>query len=657
MVEDPAKLPDKRPKRRLIALLCSLILFVGLTGGYVAFHTLAESARPTSVSLDGMNVNDFVVKENGEVVYAVSENRAVAFLDGEPTWEYETNNAVISIHTNGTYTYIGVDDRTVHILDENGRPVMTAEVNYSPHAVAGSRDGSLMAVATTMNMKNYLYVFDGRGHELYKESSNVRINSVAVNADGSRIVYTNANSDVVCMTRDGTEIARSETVYQPKAMVAETQHDRVAVVDDAGGVYLYDFDLVPVFTGSYGLWASDVAMDPVTQTVAVVSQKDKRLVLLDYEGEQRYDASISQELVAIGFSADGQQLYAVDYQKNIFQYAVEAAGMAGTLGVLKVVFFVGSILAMLCLIVAIATYKNGMPRKVTVLAREIIRCKWSYIVMLPSLGFLLLFGYYPAIYAFVLAFCEYKPGAYMRFVGLDNFVSMVENSYFWTGIGNSLIFLVADLLRALIPPLLFAEIILAIKSKRMQYGIRVALYLPGILPGVATLLIWTDGILGTEGLISQVGRIFTNNPEFVFPGLSSPSTAMISLLLIGFPWVGSYLIFYGSLMGVPSALYEAAKLDGCKFFTRIWKIDIPLILPQIKYIFVTTFIGSLQNFGTVYMTTKGGPGHSTYTPALEMYMNMSQFQNYGVAAAMGLFLFVVIFGATLINLRMNTKVD
>jgi ABC-type sugar transport system permease subunit len=127
------------------------------------------------------------------------------------------------------------------------------------------------------------------------------------------------------------------------------------------------------------------------------------------------------------------------------------------------------------------------------------------------------------------------------------------------------------------------------------------------------------------------------------------------LVLIGFPFVGAYLIFYGAIMNLPKEYFEASRVEGCSWIKRIIKIDIPLIAPQIKYIFIITFIGAVQEFNLVYLTTQGGPGHATYTPMLEMYNNVTQFQNYGLASAMGLFMFVLLFGATLINLRINTN--
>ena len=86
-------------------------------------------------------------------------------------------------------------------------------------------------------------------------------------------------------------------------------------------------------------------------------------------------------------------------------------------------------------------------------------------------------------------------------------------------------------------------------------------------------------------------------------------------------------------------------------------IDLPMIAAQIKYVFITSFIGSVQDFGRVYLTTKGSPGNATYIPALEMYMNISIMNNYGAAAAMGLMLFIVIFIATIFLLRLRTHED
>lgn len=112
-------------------------------------------------------------------------------------------------------------------------------------------------------------------------------------------------------------------------------------------------------------------------------------------------------------------------------------------------------------------------------------------------------------------------------------------------------------------------------------------------------------------------------------------------------------MLFSALRGIPDSLMEAAKLDGCNKFKRLFLIDLPLLTPQMKYIFVTTFIASLQNFGRSFLTTGGEFG--TMIPSLEIYYQINKYSDYGVAAAMSLLLFVVIFIATMINQKIKTE--
>ena len=108
-------------------------------------------------------------------------------------------------------------------------------------------------------------------------------------------------------------------------------------------------------------------------------------------------------------------------------------------------------------------------------------------------------------------------------------------------------------------------------------------------------------------------------------------------------------------MSIPSSLTESATLEGCGWFSRIIRIDLPLIMPQIKYIFITSFIGSVQNFERIYMTTGGGPGNSTQTPSLQMFYQIFTYKNYGLASAMSFIIFGFLLVATIINLKMKTQ--
>ena len=84
---------------------------------------------------------------------------------------------------------------------------------------------------------------------------------------------------------------------------------------------------------------------------------------------------------------------------------------------------------------------------------------------------------------------------------------------------------------------------------------------------------------------------------------------------------------------------------------RFFKIDIPLLFGQFKLLFILTFIEMVQAFEIVFLTTVGGPGSATYTPALELYFMATRLNNLGVASAIGIILFTIILVITIINLR------
>jgi ABC-type sugar transport system permease subunit len=292
-------------------------------------------------------------------------------------------------------------------------------------------------------------------------------------------------------------------------------------------------------------------------------------------------------------------------------------------------------------------------KKVKEIATKLYESKKSYLFLLLTFGLLAVFSYYPIIWGMRLGFYDYMPGIRSDFVGFANFVSVFNNPMFWQGVGNMALFLVTDIIKAFVPPFIVAQVILAIRNKRVQYCSRFVMFLPGVLPGIAAVLLWTTGILGPGGILNQILQLLGIQKDASWAWLGHSSTAKWALILMGFPFVGSYLIYYGALRNISQSYYDAAKMDGCGWLKCIAMIDIPMISPQLKYIFIVSFIGSVQDFGRVFLTTRGA--YDTNIPALELYLNVSQYQNFGVAAAMGLIMFVAIFGATLLNLRIKTQ--
>ena len=107
-------------------------------------------------------------------------------------------------------------------------------------------------------------------------------------------------------------------------------------------------------------------------------------------------------------------------------------------------------------------------------------------------------------------------------------------------------------------------------------------------------------------------------------------------LWIMMTWQGSgagMMINLAALQGVPESLLEAAVIDGAGVVRRFFGVTLPLITPALFFQFVTGAIGAFQVFGQVYMTTRGGPGNSTYTMVLYVYNYAFSTNNWGYASS------------------------
>lgn len=100
---------------------------------------------------------------------------------------------------------------------------------------------------------------------------------------------------------------------------------------------------------------------------------------------------------------------------------------------------------------------------------------------------------------------------------------------------------------------------------------------------------------------------FLNDSKWVIP----------SVIILGFPWVNgtNILIYISGMNAVSGEVIEASELDGCGTWRRIFSIDIPLLVGQIRYFFIFGLIGLLQDYSIQIVLTNGGPGYDTYVPA------------------------------------------
>jgi multiple sugar transport system permease protein len=178
---------------------------------------------------------------------------------------------------------------------------------------------------------------------------------------------------------------------------------------------------------------------------------------------------------------------------------------------------------------------------------------------------------------------------------------------------------------------------------RWQSLWRTIYYLPSIVSGVAVALLWRWLYQPDVGLFNTLlYHVGIQGPRWVF----SEEWAMPSIILVALWGAGApMLIFLAGLQSIPTALYEAAEIDGAGPITRFFYITIPMLTPTIFFNVVLGIIGSWQVFTQALILTEGGPNNATLTVVLHLYRTgfRNLYFGYASAQAWALFLVVLIF--------------
>jgi multiple sugar transport system permease protein len=199
-----------------------------------------------------------------------------------------------------------------------------------------------------------------------------------------------------------------------------------------------------------------------------------------------------------------------------------------------------------------------------------------------------------------------------------------------------------------VPISLIASLLIALllnQGVKGQSLWRTIYYLPSIVSGVAVSVLWAWIFQPDVGLLNTILRWFgIAGPRW----LESDKWAMPALIIVSLWGVGGgMLIYLAGLQGIPTALYEAAEIDGAGPVAKFFHVTIPMMTPTIFFNLVMGIIGSWQVFTQAYVMTRGGPNNATLTAVLQIYNTgfMLQFFGYASAMAVGLFFVILVFVA------------
>ncbi|MCC5875074.1 MAG: extracellular solute-binding protein [Candidatus Sumerlaeia bacterium] len=267
----------------------------------------------------------------------------------------------------------------------------------------------------------------------------------------------------------------------------------------------------------------------------------------------------------------------------------------------------------------------------------------AYIMLTPTFLLLVGFMYYPAIAGLFAGFTEWEEGQRQRFIGLDNFTRMLSDPFMRVGAWNQFLLLVTGVLKATIVPLIVAELVFYLKSRKLQFFFRTGFLVPLVVPAMVALLIWAFVYDPQTGVLNATLRA-VGLESWQRSWLGEPNLALPSIIFLGFPWIGAFgfLIYLVGLMNIPTSVIDASRMECRSTWQRILYVDIPLLKGQTRLLIILAMIGTLQDFQTILILTQGGPGTSTMIPALHMFYGAFRFDHFGYASAIGVVLFAVI---------------
>ena len=169
---------------------------------------------------------------------------------------------------------------------------------------------------------------------------------------------------------------------------------------------------------------------------------------------------------------------------------------------------------------------------------------------------------------------------------------------------------------------------------------RTIFYIPAVVSGVATSVIWSWVLNGDYGVLNYLlSFIGIEGPKW----LVDPSWAILAVVIVSAFGVGTMmLVFYTNIKGIPADLYEAASLDGAGPARQFFSITLPIITPTLLFNLITSIISSFQQVTLVMLLTAGGPMKSTYFYGLMTYENAFRHHKLGYASANAWVMFVII---------------
>ena len=255
----------------------------------------------------------------------------------------------------------------------------------------------------------------------------------------------------------------------------------------------------------------------------------------------------------------------------------------------------------------------------------------AYLLLLPSLGFLALFTYFPIIEV-LWGSLFHKPFGQKAplFVGLGNYARVLGDPAFRRALANNALYAAGTVLPSVVIALFLA--LLLNRSSRLNTVLRALLFCPTMIPLVAAAALFSFIFMPQLGLLDYyLAKLGLHGANWT----GDPDLALYSLMALTV-WknAGYYMLFYlAGLQAIPDEAHEAATLEGANWWQRLWHVTLPYLKPTTSFVGVIALISAITSVDHVIVLTKGGPNGATNLLLFYIYQNAHEFYDPGKATA------------------------
>lgn len=273
--------------------------------------------------------------------------------------------------------------------------------------------------------------------------------------------------------------------------------------------------------------------------------------------------------------------------------------------------------------------------------------RWGYYFLIPFIVVYLLFQFVPLVTTIYNSFFEnYRSGLKQigpNFIGLGNYLKILSNADLWKYAGNTMIMWLIGFLPQIITSLLlgawFTDPSLRLRCQRF---FKTVIYLPNLIMASAFAMLFFTLFSDSGPVNSILMQLGIISKPFTFLSNTTAARSLVGSMNY-IMWFGNTtILLMAGMMGIDTALFEAAQVDGATSTQIFFHITLPLLRPILVYVLITSLIGGIQMFDVPQILTNGTGDPARNTMTMIMWLNKHLYsKNFGMGGALSVLLFII----------------